>query len=179
MWSVRQKDSQNTDSKRQVLLLRVYGTIYWEMHGQYFLAVFGCAAVQGGVLLYSQSTPWLLCNCTANPTNCSLTTDTSGKFSVCTVFGMGTAWEITLTTHCMCASTGFSFKVFIGLYIQKSSWKHTGIFLPPVTAEITYCHHPIYQQGNFCMFTFQILLNRSQILQPSDPPGSACLFWLL
>lgn len=68
MWSVSQQDSRNTDSKRWVLLLRVYLIISWEMHCQYFPSVFGWAAVQGGALLYSQGTSWLLCNCTANPT---------------------------------------------------------------------------------------------------------------
>lgn len=72
--------------------------------------------------------------------DCSLTTDNSGKFSIYTIFGMRIAWEVTPKKHCVCAGTGFSFKVLIGLYIQKSSWKHTEIFLPPLAAEIAYCH---------------------------------------
>lgn len=95
---------------------------------------------------------------TAQQTQLSLTIDTSGKVSIYTVFGMGIAQELTLKHHCVCAGTGFIFMVLTGLYIQISSWKHTGIFLPPMAAEITYCHHAIYQQGSFCIFTLQILL---------------------
>lgn len=126
------------------------------MHRQYSPSVFGWAAVQGGALLYSQGTSWLLCNCTANPT--LIDHRYLWKISIYTVFGMGIAQEITLKHRCVCAGTGFIFMVLTGLYIQISSWKHTGIFLPPMAAEITYCHHAIYQQRSFCIFTLQILL---------------------
>lgn len=85
-------------------------------------------------------------------------------------------WELPKTRHWGTQSSAI---ILLGLYIQQSSWKHRGIFLSPVAAEITYSHHPVSQKWSLIVFTLQFIsfCFFACLFLTSTRPQNQCDLW--